>query len=364
MNNSPRLDDIETRGLYQAIINGGFDFWQRGTGPYVQGDVYCADRWFKGDNGALVYEVNRSTDVPNNGRSTYSLEAEVTTAGSPASSETYRLQHNLEGHFFKPLFGKTVVFDFWVKASLTGTYAFGFGADLSAPVRRGYATEYTVDQANVWERKRIEIDFSSENINDYILDNGLCIGLFWGLGEDKATRATSTLDQFQTIPTFYTGTTGSIQWIETLGATFKIAQVMCYEKPVDENFVPDFVTTGRNYVEELQLCQRYYYRLEPVANGIQIGFGISFSNPTDNCEIGFKLPIELRDVPVFIINGNYICYGAGTTRNIASVVAIQGMTGNIVTVQMAADGSFGGIDVITLRSIANSANYISFEAEL
>ncbi|MGK9250832.1 hypothetical protein [Paenibacillus humicus] len=63
----------------QALINGNFDIWQRGTTS--SGVGYLADRWkLILINGATIAYQRRATDVPNS-QSKYSIEISVTNTG-------------------------------------------------------------------------------------------------------------------------------------------------------------------------------------------------------------------------------------------------------------------------------------------
>lgn len=97
----PKLSDDETEVLNgagewtdsphraslarQAIINGNFDIWQRGTAftaastPANSDDTYLPDRWILLSDGNDIVDVSRESTIIPEG-STYSLKAEVETA--------------------------------------------------------------------------------------------------------------------------------------------------------------------------------------------------------------------------------------------------------------------------------------------
>lgn len=123
MTNARNLADvgrIEGLSLDNAIINGNFDIWQRGTSftgvsPAL---TYSADRWSSARNGTgATVNVSRvdfalgQTDVPNN--PSHYINYEVTTAGS---GETYHfLGQRIES--VKTFAGETVTVSFYAKAS-------------------------------------------------------------------------------------------------------------------------------------------------------------------------------------------------------------------------------------------------------
>jgi len=95
-----------------AIINGGFDVWQRGT-SFTAGGVYSADRWFLP---AVIgtTTVSRDTDVPTGLVGQYSIK-QLTAAGSSYA----QWATPLENATVVPLQGRTVVLSWYMKANAT-----------------------------------------------------------------------------------------------------------------------------------------------------------------------------------------------------------------------------------------------------
>jgi hypothetical protein len=98
-------------GLYRnAIINGNFDVWQRGTSFTKPNFAYTADRWKVTnivDDKVLVF---RSPDAPNK-QSLYSLRVEATESNSGAGASTDISQSIEHYQLFR---GKTVTFSGYV----------------------------------------------------------------------------------------------------------------------------------------------------------------------------------------------------------------------------------------------------------
>jgi hypothetical protein len=87
-----------------AIINGAFDFWQRGTSFSANAGVYTADRWALGFNSSTV---TRSTDTPTGS----GFSAIFTRSAGTVSGIRYRMESNDS----KLIKDKTVTVSWWAK---------------------------------------------------------------------------------------------------------------------------------------------------------------------------------------------------------------------------------------------------------
>lgn len=237
--------------LQNAIINGGFNFWQRGTNfPAIANSVYFSDRWKNFKTGSAVHTMGRSVDVPPGSVSPYSGMVTVTTAQpSMGVNDFTRILTTIEGNFASRLYGKNVVCSFWVKSSKTGAYSSSFS-------NNGYTKrivkDFTVNAANTWEKKIVR--FNIETTGTWLKDTGfgLELGFYLAAGAN-----------FRTAPTdIWTSVGGSsvnqVNLNDTVNATFQIADVVLVEDNTEQTRVPNFVMAGRDYSGELALCQRYY----------------------------------------------------------------------------------------------------------
>lgn len=140
-------------GFRNKLINGNFDFWQRGTtfqflNPISQPDRYTADRWKMVNKGGSTAErlnvsVNRLPlglgDLRNSkNHSAYGLEFAIGTGGYGTTSETYLVQR-VEG--IEQLSNGYATISFYAKATHTN-------AKLGVAFRRdfggGTAPDYAV----------------------------------------------------------------------------------------------------------------------------------------------------------------------------------------------------------------------------
>jgi hypothetical protein len=280
-NLTPRINDLESRDTQtdgkiakNVIINGGFDFWQRGSSATAINSfaTYLADRFFQqiGIGSPMAANQYREEDVPtelaNNVK--YCLVTETTTDGVPATNNFHNIQQNIEGHFLKELVGKNAVLSFYVKSSVVGTYTILLR---NAGEDRHYATQYTIDSADTWEKKKIVLPIT-ETGGTWDYENGMGLAVIWSLGNGP-DRNIPVLDTWTDAVGGFLGHSSQVNFNDTIGNTFKITGVMLTEDTGEPDFAPDFQRAGRNYQEEL--CQRYYEK----GNGSIRAYGYTGASP-------------------------------------------------------------------------------------
>jgi hypothetical protein len=221
------------------VINGNFDFWQRGTSlTSGTGARYLADRFINVSSGS-TYSVSRQnfttgqTEVPNNPSFFHR-----TVVSSVAGSSNYALvSHRLEG--VRPLSNKQITLSFWAKAdsskpiSLEFTQFFGSGGSPSTQVV----------QISV---KKVILSTSWQKITQTFLMPSI-------EGKTIGTSGTDTTE----LRIWFDAGSDSNSSTDSLGqqsGTFDIAQVQIEEGSVAR----EFVLAGGNLEGELAACQRYY----------------------------------------------------------------------------------------------------------
>lgn len=302
MSLTPRLDKIDKNNL----INGNFEFWQRGTSATSGSIVYStADRWWHyGD--FTSWSVSQVSDTSNGSR--YAMRLSVTTLG--AGTELSLCQP-LETSYVRLLQGKAVTVSCLLKpnASYTGS--------INLIVKWGTGTDERNPTGGASLIKNITMS---------------------SLSTSQYTKVTSTV----TIPSNATSLAvafsmpaASVQ----AGSTIDIKNVMLLDGTHTD---PEFCLAGRNYAEELSLCHRYYeksYDVETppgvvfVGNGTVGGVGNSaIASPAFAITVRYKQ--EKRATPLI----TFYNHATGTTGswrdNGGSDVAVgfytQGNSGFIV----------------------------------
>jgi hypothetical protein len=253
--------DTPSMGLYRnAIINGNFDVWQRGTSfSNPMSGTYTADRWINlYDGTGQQHTISRQsfipgqTDVPNN--PSYFVRVSVTSA---ASGQTFNVLHQrIES--VRTFAGKTVTISFWAKADAARTLAAkffqNFGSGGSSVV--GISGE-SFNLTTNWQKFSCTVTIPSIS--------GKVIGPGDNLG---------------------------VEFFFPVGETFviDIAQVQLNEGNVALPYQP------RSFAEELALCQRYFeksYDINTAPGSTNINGMIQFNSgvPTIN---PIYIPVQFK----------------------------------------------------------------------
>lgn len=267
-------------GFRNAIINGNFDVWQRGTS--FTGLQYGADRWVNERNGTTCTMSRQpftagQADVPDN--PTYFCRMVVgSITGTGNFSAMYQ---NIEG--VRTFAGSTATVSFWIKADATKQVAFdalqyfGTGGSPSATIDGIGASKFTIGTA--WQKIVHTITLPSV------------------LGKNIGTAS----DDFLRIRIWFDAGSNQNAQTNALGhqsGTFEIAQVQVEAGPVATPF------ERRPAGTELTLCERYYEIGNYLSNYY---FNNSWAPATKNEHVTFRT--TKRAVPV--IGGTFT--GGGWT---------------------------------------------------
>jgi hypothetical protein len=306
-------------GRRNLIINGAMQVAQRGNTSNDNG-VFVADRFqFRtsglGGAGAVIAASTQSTVVPSGFAS--ALKTNVTTAGSGFSADdrdgfAQKLETQDVAHLFDA--GNSFTLSFWVRSSLATTYGLTLNLLNRDTTSTGelYATSYTINSADTWEKKTITIPAttSSRSGGD---DNSTGLHIYWNLemisgGSRSSATANSWVDNATSDQVVSaaadTGWMSSTHDFYITGVQLEVGSVAT---PFEH----------RSYGDELALCQRYFYKSYP--DGRYAGF-----NTADDVREGacvtrnqdglgrsanhwpFRYPVTMRAKPtitVYSLNG-------------------------------------------------------------
>lgn len=263
-------------GFKNRIINGGMVIAQRGTSASpTSGGYFTVDRWRFGQASSyaasLTPTISQSSVAPSGFANSFLYTNG--TGAAPTSPQLIAFDQYIEGLNCADLeFGSasaaTVTVSFWVRASVTGTYAVSLA---NSDINRSYVATYTINAANTWEQKSVTI--AGDTSGTWLKTNGIGIAVRFAVGGGSGVQTTAGAWQ---AGNFFT-TSACTNLTATSGATFYITGVQLERGSTATSF--DF----RPYGTELALCQRYYWKTFPIATapaqnigrvGSMIGLGV------------------------------------------------------------------------------------------
>ena len=291
--------------LKNRIINGAMVIDQRNAGASVTptNGQFTVDRWqaLASVSSKYTTQQNAGSVTPPDDFTNY-LGATSTSAYSVGSGDYFYLLQKVEGFNASDLKwgtanAKTVTLSFKVRSSLTGTFvvAIRSGADDAA-----YPATYTINSANTWETKSITIPGPTSGT--FATTNAACFGVWFSLGAGSGFNATAN--------TWGAGgalsVSGSVSVVGTNGATWYITGVQLEIGTTATPF------ERRLYTNELQLCQRYYFRATANSGGIGQGGAAVFVAPNASEAMGNNVfPVTMRAAPTIMFFDN-----AGTQNSV------------------------------------------------
>jgi hypothetical protein len=227
-----------------AIINGGMDFWQRGT-SFTSASVYTADRWFKGSQ--TGFTVSRQTASLDGFQYSLRLQRDSGTSNTVGMG----MYHNIETQESLRFANKTVVVSFWAKcganysptSSLLGYILYtGTGTDQARTQSVGFTGEAqpasgTVTLTTSWQRFSFTATIASTATE-------ICFNPYMN----------------------NTGTAGANDWFEITGVQLELGSAPT-----------TFKRAGGTIQSELAACQRYFYQVTAGNNYIMRAIDASYA---------------------------------------------------------------------------------------
>ena len=342
------------------IINGAMQIDQRNAGSSVTiptgTSTYVLDRWqVNKDTSGVVLTVQQGSS--SNPAQFPSAQIFTASTGASVGAGDYLLfVQKIEGFNTADLaFGTasaaTVTLSFWVRSSITGTYATYLS---NSAVSRSYVSTYTINSANTWEQKTITIpgDQSGTWIGS-TNGTGLRVGFDLGSGSNYSTTAGSWAAGN------YTRTSGTVNWGATSGATFYITGVQLEKGSTATSF--DY----RPYGTELALCQRYFYKLVGGGSGnLFPSIGSGHCASATLAFVTISLPVTMRSSATASYNGAVSVNAGGVDYTVTSLGILYGYgSGQWVTLNASGGGMTTGRGCIAYCA-ASTNDWFQLSSEL
>jgi hypothetical protein len=289
--------------MRNRIINGAMVIDQRNAGASVNlnaNGVYSVDRFRAAQLlqtwGTGVVAAQQQVDAPAGFYN--SVKLTVSTADtSLAATDGYGFVQQIEANNLYDLNwgtadAKTVTLSFWVKSSLTGTFAGSLVHNGST--NYSYVYTYSIPVANTWTYISVTVSGQTTN-NTPNTGTGAGISVVFDLGSGSNLNATANTWTSGTV----SRTSGSVNWISNSGATLFLTGVQLEVGTQATSF------EYRQYGTELNLCQRYY-------ENVRAGYIGPSVNGSNNGNAG-RFIVEKRAVPTVTWVSNVSTLGFPTT---------------------------------------------------
>jgi hypothetical protein len=320
-----------------ALINGGFDVWQRGTSFAVTSTAYTADRWqgYRFVAGATISRqvTNDTTNLPN---IQYCARVQR-NAGNTATDQIW-LSQSFETVNTIPFVGKTITLSYYARAG--ANYSAASNA-MSVLLFTGTGTDQSINSGYTGSAATLNV--SSTLTTTWQRFSQLIT---------IPTTATELAVQFR--HTGPTGTAGANDYFEVTGVQLELGSV-----------ATSFARNASTFQGELAACQRYYQRINTV--GYQ-RYVIGQCNATTQALYYIPFSQQMRVNPTSVeTTGTASNYA--TTSNTGGVVAatlvptINDSTPNGVTVYVNVASGLTAGNATQLFS-NNATTYIGWSAEL
>jgi hypothetical protein len=350
---SSTLATQNSLGNRNLIVNGDMRIDQRNAGASntSNSNTYMVDRFeFQMSNVTNVQTYQQVGDAP----AGFNKSLKITNNSTTQSAGTNVLstpRQKIEGFNTAHLNwgtadAQTVTVSFWVKASVTGTYAVAL---TNNGFSRSFVTNYTVSVANTWEKKTVTI--SGDTSGTWTIDNSTGINVMFPL--DTGTDKQTTADSWQTGN--YRGTSSCVHFLANASATWQITGVQVEVNTTATPF------EHLIYSQQLAMCQRYYQRFQ--GGGAFTSGVIGCYNTTTSIRALHNHIVPFRASPTFSYSAISHFDLEPFDQQPTSLSAIT--TGNLYQADVAATdptARVGGYAAII--TCDNSTGYFDFSAEL
>ena len=258
-----------------AFINGGFDFWQRGTSFTNMNSTYGADRWVVGKDSTTTVDMSRQTFTPGAAPvAGYEGQFHARLVAVVGGANPYYMVQRIED--VRSFAGETVTLSFWAKSSVavanTPLFVQNFGSGGSSAVIGSSLGTQNITTS--WQR--FTSTFAVPSISG-------------------KTLGANSLLEIQVIRTATSAT------VDVWGVQLESGSV-----------ATPFIRAAETLQGELAACQRYYWRASgtsTVTNGIGSGASTTLIRMTYPC------PVTMRVAPTSIDYSNLQTFDGVTALN-------------------------------------------------
>ena len=353
------------------IINGAMQVAQRGTSfsiTQTNNGGFALDRfkYYQGSTvgqweGTMSQHTMTSAELNTTGHAKALKIATGTVENAWGADESANVHQIIEAQNLQHLqYGtaaaKSVTLSFWVKSSVTGTFAVGLYKDDSAGSLNDRIINKTISISDTnWNKYTLTFPGDTDSSATITNDNGAGIHILWhlGAGSDFNDGANTSWETYTSAG--WAGGHAQNGIMTTSGATWYLTGVQLELGSVATPF------EHRSYTDELLKCWRYYYKI--VEGHLKwVGSGGYYSSSIFVCYK--QWPVEMRATPTidYVTGTNYYAIlGDGTDLCDSLSITRPHPLGGGFDVGGNVSGTSGDGGVLSTN---NAAAYVAVTAEL
>ena len=318
-----------------AVINGAFDVWQRGTSSTASTNtaVYSgADRWQHYSGGTTNYTLSRQSS----GLTGFQYCARVARNAASTATNLNWFTHTIESADCYKFAGQTVTLSFYARAGANFSAASNY---ISVLMDSGTGTDQNILNG-----------FTGSTV---ILSSGATLTTSWQRFTFTMSVASTATQLGLYIRNTPVGTAGAADHYEITGVQLEVGSV-----------ATQFSRAGGTIAGELAACQRYCVKFTPATNNGYERIGISLGTNSSGQSIFLNLPVEMRTYPTSMTtSGSFAVWNANTTT--VSSLALSTTPGTHKSaVFLSSTGNSNGFNYFHFNAANPSTDYMLFSAEL
>jgi hypothetical protein len=315
-----------------AIINGAFDIWQRGTSvSFAANDTkYSADRWYVTAPNA-TFTVSRQNST--NTGFQYALRLQRTSGqtgvGTPSVSQSFESVNSI------PLAGQTVVMSFYARKGAN----YSATSDLlTAQIRSGTGTDQNIGAVAITGNKTV-------------VESIVTLTSSWQRFTLSGTTDADVTQLFSRFSHTTVGTAGADDWYEITGVQLEAGST-----------ATAFRRNANSLQGELAACQRYYWRNTPGTAYGTYGQGSTFNTTVANIRVVH--PVQMRANPTSVDFSNIQAVDSSFSGTFSSISISGAETSQLVSSFDVGGTGYTANRPASLRNANNAAGFIGLSAEL
>ena len=316
-----------------AIINGAFDIWQRGTSfAAPTNNTFVADRWAWSSSSVASKTVSRQAS----GLTGFQYGIRVARDSGNTNTALNYIGYSMETSDAVRFAGQTVTFSFYAKAGANyspTSSLLGFRLGSGTGTDQNFLTGgYTGNVNLIDSTQAITTTYTRYSFTVAVGSTATELGLF-----------------FYSTPT---GTAGANDWYEITGVQVEVGSQ-----------VSPFIRAGGGTIQgELAACQRYYYRNTSGAEYDKYGWSMGYTTTNTLGMVNF--PVTMRTAPSALDYAGINLYLWGTGGYTISSVTLSGESSqNLAVIETAGSTSLTQNRMYQISAQAGTS-YLGFSAEL